>query len=345
MGDNRRTVKITSLVQLQRVLAKPPLAAVWLICCDEPLTNDEAADALRAAARAQGYADREVYFVERSAPWGDILGSVQAMSLFSSRKTVEIRMPGGKPGHGAKSLQETIAAANADSLVIIITAGLESASKKTEWAKAVEAAGVWVEITPVTTAQFPDWLRARAQRIGLGLDEAAVSLLAARTEGNLLAADQELRKLQMAGLTQAGASDILAGVSSSSRYDVFQLGEALLAGDAPRAVSILTSLQAEGAEPTLVLWAILQEMRNLWLKLVPGAPIPGVWSSNVNQLPQAMARFRALPSARALFRRLSERASRVDRMIKGRLPGNAWDELLQLARDCAGQRALPLPRS
>jgi len=172
-----------------------------------------------------------------------------------------------------------------------------------------------------------------------------VSLLAARTEGNLLAADQELRKLQMAGLTQAGASDILAGVSSSSRFDVFQLGEALLAGDAPRAITILTSLQAEGAEPTLVLWAILQEMRNLWLKLVPGAPIPGVWSSNVNQLPQAMARFRALPSARALFRRLSERASRVDRMIKGRLPGNAWDELLQLALDFAGQRALPLPRS
>jgi hypothetical protein len=86
-------------------------------------------------------------------------------------------------------------------------------------------------------------------------------------------------------------------------------------------------------------------MRNLWLKLVPGAPIPGVWSSNVNQLPQAMARFRALPSARGLFRRLSERASRVDRMIKGRLPGNAWDELLQLALDFAGQRALPLPRS
>jgi DNA polymerase-3 subunit delta len=153
------------------------------------------------------------------------------------------------------------------------------------------------------------------------------------------------------GITATEESRVRAGhhgnnrLSSSSRFDVFQLGEALLAGDAPRAITILTSLQAEGAEPTLVLWAILQEMRNLWLKLVPGAPIPGVWSSNVNQLPQAMARFRALPSARALFRRLSERASRVDRMIKGRLPGNAWDELLQLALDFAGQRALPLPRS
>ena len=339
------TVKITSLVQLQRVLAKPPLASVWLICCEEPLTSDEAADALRAAARAQGYADREVYFVERTAPWGDILGSVQAMSLFSSRKTVEIRMPGGKPGHGAKSLQETVAAANADSLVIIITEGLDNASKKTEWAKAVEAAGVWVEITPVSTAQFPEWLRERARRIGLTIDEAAVALLAARTEGNLLAADQELRKLQMAGHSQAGAAEVLASVSSSSRFDVFQLGEALLAGDAPRAVTILASLQAEGAESTLVLWAILQEMRNLWLKLVPGAPLPGVWSSNLDQLPKAMARFRALPSARALFRRLAERASRVDRIIKGRLAGNAWDELMQLALDFAGQRSLPLPRA
>ena len=117
------------------------------------------------------------------------------------------------------------------------------------------------------------------------------------------------------------------------------------AGDAPRAVTILASLQAEGAESTLVLWAILQEMRNLWLKLVPGAPLPGVWSSNLDQLPKAMARFRALPSARALFRRLAERASRVDRIIKGRLAGNAWDELMQLALDFAGQRSLPLPRA
>ncbi|MCX7035713.1 MAG: DNA polymerase III subunit delta [Proteobacteria bacterium] len=338
-------MKISSVPQLERALAKGPLPPVWLVSAEEPLTNGEAADAFRAAARAQGYTEREVYFVERSAPWDEMLGSVQAMSLFASRKILEVRMPTGKPGHGAKSLLQLIAAANEDTLVLILTEGLDNAAQKAEWVQAVDRAGVWVNITPVTTAQFPEWIRGRAKRAGLQLDDEAVTVLAARTEGNLLAADQEVQKLLLSGLTQAGAAQVLASVSSSSRYDVFQLGESLLQGDAPRALRIIDSLRAEGAEPTLVLWAILQELRALWTKLQAGPPMPGVWSSNAVHQPAAMARFRALPSPRALFRRLSERAGRVDRIIKGRLSGNAWDELTQLSLEFAGQRVLPMPRA
>ncbi len=338
-------MKISSPPQLDRALGSGPLLPVYLLSGDEPLTSGEAADALRAAARKQGYADREVYFVERTAPWAEILGSAQAMSLFSSRKIVEIRMPGGKPGHGAKTLLEVIRAAGQDILLLIITEKLDFQTQKAEWVAAAEKAGCWIDLPTVETAQFPDWIRGRAKKAGLQLTEEAVAVLAARTEGNLLAAYQEIQKLGLAGLTQAGAEQVLESVSASSRFDVFQLGEALLSGDSVRALRILARLRGEGTEPTLVLWAILQEMRNLWLKMVPGAPIPGVWSSNVAQVPRAINRLRGTSSPRTVFLRLAERAARTDRMIKGRLQGNPWDELTQLALEFTGLRVLPLTRS
>jgi DNA polymerase-3 subunit delta len=338
-------VKINSPQQLERALGSAVLLPVYLLSCDEPLTSGEAADALRAAARKQGYADREVYFVERTAPWTEILASTQAMSLFSSRKIVEVRMPGGKPGHGVKTLLEVIRAAGQDVLLLIITEKLDYQTQKAEWVAAAEKAGAWIHLPTVETAQFPDWIRTRAKREGLLLNEEGVTVLAARTEGNLLAAHQEIQKLALAGLAQAGAAEVLESVSASSRFDVFKLGEALLAGDGPRALRILASLKGEGIEPTLVLWAILQEMRNLWLKMVPGAPIPGVWSSNAALVPAAINRLRGAASPRTIFLRLAERAARTDRMIKGRLQGNPWDELTQLSLEFAGLRVLPLTRS
>jgi DNA polymerase-3 subunit delta len=337
-------VKISSTSQLDRALGAGPLLPVYLVSAEEPLTGGEAADAIRAAARRQGFEEREVYAVERTAPWGEILASAQSMSLFSARKLIEVRMPGGKPGHGAKTLVEVIRAAGPDVLVMILTDRLDFAAQKAEWVAAAGDAGAWVDLPPIDTARFPAWIRARAKQQGLELDDDGVALLAARTEGNLLAAHQEIQKLVLGGHAQAGAAEVLASVAASSRFDVFQLGQALLAGEAPRALRILASLEGEGTEPTLVLWAILQEMRNLWLKLVPGAPIPGVWSSNAAQLPHAISRFRAAPSPRALFMRLAERASRADRMIKGRLSGNPWDEITQLALELAGVRVLPLTK-
>ncbi len=335
---------IASLDLLDRALAAGPLKAVYLVSTEEPLGAGEAADAIRAAARKQGFEEREVYTVERgNAPWGEILSSAQSMSLFASRKLIEIRVPGGKVGHGSKSLLEVLAAASPEVLVMLLVDEPENAVRKAEWFTAAARAGEWVDLPAVTTARFPAWIRARAKRAGIELDDEAVTLLAMRTEGNLLAAHQEIQKLSLSGLAQAGAADVLASVTDSSRYDVFQLGEALLAGEVPRALRILQSLRGEGEEPTLVLWAILQEMRNLWTKLVPGAPLPGVWSRNTAQLPQAMARFRAAPSGRAVFRRLAVRASRVDRIIKGRLSGNPWDELTQLALEFAGRPPLSLP--
>jgi DNA polymerase-3 subunit delta len=320
---------------------KRGLAPVYLLSGDEPLTQGEAADAIRAAAREAGFTERNVFFADRAnaGPWDEIFAAAQAMSLFASRRVIEVRIPGSKPGtEGAKALQELANLGAPDVLLLVITGGLDWTAQKAAWVQSLDAAGVWVDAAAVGVAQFPAWLRSRAAAEGVALDDEAVTMLAQQTEGNLLAAIQELRKLALAGHATAGGAEVLASSTQSSRFDVSQLGAAVLGGDVPRALRVLAGLKAEGVEPTLVLWSLWQELRMLWTTLVPGAPVPGVWSRNRQLMGTAASRLR--PQGRAFFGRLEMRLAEADRIIKGRMHGDAWDALALLAAEFAGGRAV-----
>lgn len=320
---------------------KGGLAPVYLLSGDEPLTQGESADAIRAAARAAGFTEREVFFIDRAntGPWDEIFAAAQALSLFASRRLIEIRIPGSKPGvDGSKALQELAGLAGPDLTLMVITGELDWTAQKAAWVQALDAAGVWIDAQAVTTARFPAWLRARAANANIKLDDAAVEALCQQSEGNLLAAVQELQKLSLAGYTEVGAAEVLASSTQSSRFDVSQLGEAVLAGDTLRALRVLAGLRAEGVEPTLILWALWQELRMVWLTLVPGAPVPGIWSRNRNAISSAVSRLK--PQGRAFFARLNERAAAADRIVKGRMRGNAWDALALLVAEFAAGRAV-----
>ena len=317
------------------------LAPVYLLSGDEPLTQGEAADAIRAAARAAGFTEREVFFIERanSGPWEQIFAGAQALSLFASRRLIEVRIPGSKPGtEGAKALAELVGLAGPDVMLLVVTGALDWSAKKSAWVQALDRAGCWVDAQAIGTAQFPAWLRARAASEGVRLDEAAVALLALQTEGNLLAALQELQKLSLAGITVAGAAEVLASSAQSSRFDVTQLGEAVLRGDLLRSLRVLAGLKAEGVEPTLILWSLWQELRALWLLLVPGAPVAGVWSRNRDHQSAAVARLK--PLGRAFFARLDTQMAQADRIIKGRLHGSGWDALALIVAEFSTARVV-----
>jgi len=320
---------------------KRGLAPVYLLSGSEPLTQGEAGDAIRAAARGAGFAEREVFFIERAngGPWDEIFSSCQSMSLFAPRRMIEIRIPGSKPGvEGAKALQELIPLAGPDLLLMVTTGELDWTSRKTSWVQALDGAGVWVDAEAPSLEHLPGWLRERARIEGVELEDEAIAMLVQQTEGNLLAAVQELRKLALGGHRTAGAAEVLASSAQSSRFDVSQLGEAILQGDVPRALRVLAGLRAEGVETPLVLWSVWQELRMLWLALVPGAPLPGVFSRNKELIPAAASRLR--PLGRAFFARLDTRMAEVDLMAKGRRAGNAWDELALVVAEFAGGRAL-----
>jgi DNA polymerase-3 subunit delta len=291
------------------------LAPAYLVSGDEPLLVGEAVDAIRAAARAAGFNEREVFFIERgNAVWDAVLQASQALSLFAERRIVEIRMPGAKPGvSGAAALLRLLQAAGADLLVLIVTGRLDRDTQGAEWVRAVQSRGAWVNVAPVERRRLPQWLAGRLAAAGLGASAEAVELLAERSEGNLLSARQEIDKLALLlpQGAQVGLADVAAGSADSARFDVFQLAEAVRGADAARSLRVLASLRAEGTEPVLVLWSLLRELRR-------GASEGG--------------RSPAPPL------RLVRRAARIDRMIKGLADGDAWDELALLAAELSGIR-------
>jgi len=304
------------------------LLPVYLVSGDEPLLVGEASDAIRAAARGRGFTEREVFFVERGqAPWEQILQSAQSLSLFAERRIVEIRLPTGRPGSGGAMLVRLIEAAGADLLVLIVTGRLEKEVLGSDWVANAQRRGAAVAVRPVELARLAAWMRARLQRAGLEADADAVALLSERTEGNLLAAKQEIDKLSLlaAPQTRIGVAEVEASTTESARFNVFQLAQACAAADAARALRILSGLRAEGVEPPLVLWALLRRLHS---------------AQDDNDSPSARA-----PAARGLsFARLTARAARTDRVSKGIAVGDAWDELALLTAELCGRRVLPLPR-
>jgi DNA polymerase III subunit delta len=319
------------------------LAPAYLVSGDEPLLAGEAADAIRAKARAQGFTEREVHFIERAGDWNDVRASAGTLSLFGSRRLVEIRLPTGKPGAaGNTTLVELLEARDPDTVFLILTPRLDRDAQGAAWVAAVEKHGAWIPVWPVEAGRLVAWLRNRSRRIKLEATDEALELLAERTEGNLLAASQELEKLRLIAQGRASVETVLESVADSARFDVFQLGEAVVAGDTSRALRILAGLRGEGVEPTLVLWSLTKAMRDLWGAIATGgAPRARSWQrSQAAALDQGARRAPRLP-----FGSLAVRAGRADRMVKGRLVGDAWDEMALLAADICGHPALPAPQS
>jgi len=305
------------------------LRAAYLISGDEPLLAGEAADAVRARARAAGFTEREVHVAERAGDWEDVRGSARNLSLFGARRVFEIRM-GARPGAaGNAALIALLEAHDPDTLFLILTPRLDREAQGADWVRAVETQGAWVQIWPVDAARLVGWLRGRARRLELQASDEALELLAERTEGNLLAAHQELGKLALlAGGAVVTPETVLASVADSARFDVFQLSEAVLTGAAARALRVLAGLRTEGTEPTLVLWALTKALHDAWGALTgaSGGAQRG-WQRQSAALEQARRR-----APHMAFTDLTARAARADRVIKGRVAGNPWDELALLTK-------------
>jgi len=317
------------------------LLPVYLISGDEPLLTAEATDAVRAKARASGFTEREIHFMERGGDWNDVRASANNLSLFAERRIVEIRMPTAKPGNtGSAAIVALLANKDPDRVLLITAPKLDRDAQASEWVRAVETHGALVQVWPVDASRLTAWLRTRAKRLKLNVDDDALEVIAERTEGNLLAADQELQKLRMIARTdRVSAEDVLGSVADSARFDVFQLGECALSGDTARALRMLEVLRAEGVEPTLVLWSLSKSVRDLWSVVQGGGRAP-TWRRPSAGLEQGQRR-----APKLHFGRLNARAARADRMIKGRETGDAWDEMALLAMDICARPILAPPRS
>lgn len=305
------------------------LKPIYTIWGDEPLLAQEAGDALRATARSLGYSERQVHTVAGAHfNWSALLGASQEMSLFADKQLIEIRIPSGKPGkEGSVALQQYCETAcktlSDDVLTVLQLPKLDRQQQQSAWFTALDQAGVMVRVDPVERKALPAWIAQRlaqqGQRVSGGPDgEQALAFFADRVEGNLLAAHQEVMKLGL--LYPAGeltTAQIEAAVLNVARYDVFKLGEAVLAGHAGRALRMLQGLQAEGEAAVLVHWTVSEDIRAL--KRVKDA------TTNGQPLPLALREARVWGNKERLFERLVPL-----------LRQDGLQELLQAAHVCDG---------
>lgn len=330
-----------TLSAFHKQLAGDTLKPVYLIAGAEHLLVIEAADALRARARALGFLEREILDVDAQFDWGRLGDAARSMSLFSSTRLIELRLPGGRPGKdGSAAIVEFCKSPPADTL-LLVTANDWSRKHEGAWSSAIERAGTVLTLWPLKRDELPAWIGARAKLRGLTIAADATALLADRVEGNLLAAAQEIDKLAMLHSGAVVDLDALeASVADDARYDVFRLSDAAIGGDTRRALHIISGLRAEGEEVIPLLGWLLAELRKLVRLAGAGA--------NLNS---ALKAERIWPAPREkLFRhalgegglvhweRCLNQVGRIDCIAKGRAEGDVWRELERLICAIAAPR-------
>jgi len=321
--------------QLPQHLARG-LKPLYTIIGDEMLLALEAADRLRAAALAQGFDERRVLIAESGFDWGEMAMLGNSLSLFAPKRVLDLRIPTGKPGkEGSEALQKLAARLPEDTMVIISLPGLDRQTQASKWFAALDGAGVTVHAAAIKRERLAGWLSERLARQKQAADTPTLEFLVSRTEGNLIAAFQELQKLAL--LFPAGPlpfDDVRNAVLDVARYDVFEIGPTLLRGERVHFVRMMDGLQGEGVAAPLVLWAIAEEARamaKVRAALDAGQPLAQamrdarVWGPRQDLMPAALRR---LTSAQLIG--VLGRAAAVDRMIKGLATGDVWDALMQL---------------
>lgn len=316
---------------IEQLSPDSPLKPLYVIHGEEDLLRIEALDTLRAAAKRQGYLNREVYTADNAFDWSELLHSAGSAGLFADLKLLEIHIPGGKPGkNGGEALQSLAECLPEDTVTVVMLPKLEKAQTQAKWFGALAAKGIMLEAKAVGTAALPQWIRSRLKKLGLGIESDALTLFAERVEGNLLAAKQEIDKLALLhpqGHT-VNMADAEAAVANVARFDVFQLAGAWMKGDGLRVARLLEGLEESGEEPVLLLWAVAEDIRTLirlTAALKQGQSVQSVrsslrlWGDKQTLAPQAARRIGITRLIAAL-----QECARTDRIIKGAETGDAW---------------------
>ena len=337
-----------ALAQLGAHLQKG-LRSLYTLHGDEPLLMQEAADAIRAAAREQGYTERTVHTVQGAHfDWSEVLAAGGSLSLFADKQIVEVRIPSGKPGKdGSAAIQQLVeqAQGNDSTLTLFMLPRLDFATRKGAWFGALDNGGVSIQLDTIERAALPQWIAQRLQQQGQHVaageeGQRTLQFFADRVEGNLLAAHQEIQKLGLlfpqGELSQA---QVESAVLNVARYDVFKLSEAVLSGQVARVQRMLDGLQAEGEAEVLVHYTLAEDIRALKRvkdAMAGGQPLPMALKAQRIWGPRERLFERVLPRlSPARLNNLLQSAHQVDGIVKGLKvpdwPQDGWQALHRLA--------------
>lgn len=329
--------------QLQSVINKS-LYPVYMVSGDEPLQQMESLDLIRSYLREQEFSEREVLDVDAQFDWQRLMDEAASMSLFATRRIVELRLPTGKPGRqGSQALKDYLERPPEDTVLIVNAGKVDGSAKKSAWFKAIDQSGVVVQCWPVPVDRLSGWLSQRFKMRDMDADVDVLNYISQHVEGNLLAADQEIEKLYLLlGPGKITYADVAEAVTSQSRYSVFELVDMLLTGNQQRVIKILAGLKAEGVVPVVVNWALAKDIRLLEQvsQDVSSADFmlkrSGVWQSRITMFRSCLSRH-----TQRSFQLMLKRCSYIDAASKGMIDTNVWDDIESLCVRLAGSSKSP----
>ncbi len=324
--------------QLKSVVANRTYP-VYMVSGDEPLQQMESLDLIRSYLRDNEFSEREVLDVDAQFDWQRLMDEAANMSLFATRRIVELRLPSAKPGRqGSQVLKDYLSRPPEDTVLVINAGKVDGNSKKSAWYKAVEQSGMIVQCWPVAVDKLSSWLQQRFRARDMDADNEVLAYISQHVEGNLLAADQEIEKLYLLlGPGKISYADVAEAVTSQSRYSVFELVDMMLAGDTKRVIRIITGLKAEGVVPVVVNWALAKDIRLLAQASQDPSSAEfmlkrsGVWQSRIAMFKSCMSRH-----SQRSFQLMLKRCSYIDAVSKGMIDSNVWDDIESLCVRMAG---------
>ena len=324
--------------QLKSVITRS-VYPVYMVSGDEPLQQMESLDMIRSYLREQDFSEREVLDVDAQFDWQRLMDEAASMSLFATRRIVELRLPTGKPGRqGSQALKEYLERPPEDTVLIVNAGKVDGSAKKSAWFKAIDQNGVVVQCWPVPVDRLSGWLAKRFKMRDMDADTDVLSYISQHVEGNLLAADQEIEKLYLLlGPGKITYADVAEAVTSQSRYSVFELVDMMLTGNTSRVIKILAGLKAEGVVPVVVNWALAKDIRLLSQVAADMSSAAfilkrsGVWESRVALFKSCLSRHR-----QRSFEMMLKRCAYIAAASKGMIDANVWDEIESLCFRMAG---------
>ena len=324
--------------QLQSMIAKK-VYPVYMVSGDEPLQQMESLDLIRSFLRQNDFSEREILDVDAQFDWFRLMAEASNMSLFASRRIVELRLPSAKPGkQGSQVLKDYLSQAPEDTVLIINAGKIDGNSKKSAWYKSVDQSGLVVQCWPLPVDKLPHWLKQRFKARDMDVDNDVLTYISQHIEGNLLAADQEIEKLSLLlGAGKITYADVAEAVTSQSRHNVFELLDMLLVGNTKRVIKIIAALKAEGMAPVVVNWALAKDIRLLAQvsQDVSSADFTlkrsGVWQSRIAIFKSCISRH-----TRRSLQLMLKRCAYIDAVSKGMIEANVWDEIESLCVRLAG---------
>jgi len=310
-------------------LVHKELNPVYLFFAEETIQLTSLTDLVLLAAKDNNFDEKITYVVSKDMDWSFLDSNNENLDLFGSKKIIEIKLLDSGPGNkGSKALKEYSLVPDPNKLLIVSAEGLDKKSQSSVWAESLEEKGIMVVENPIPLNSMPKWIQSRAKDSNVQIKNDAAQLLAEKTEGNLLAATQEIIKLTLLyPNTEIGLKEMEASISNASKYGIFDLSNAFVSGNKNRTFQIIESLKSEGMQPTLILWALTKEINNLY-KVMEDNSTKNIWGPR-HYLESLTKRVNQL-TKRKLKQSLLEIAE-IDASIKGLSSKNPWQAIRDLA--------------